>query len=151
MVLVADGLSISAQQFWSLVVSERITALALSTAYFHYLCSELTADLAAAVKNTLQLILVGGEALLREPVAQWQRLIGNDVALWNVYGPTECTVICTAFDMAGYDGDKLPPIGRSLPNYTTHVLDAAGAVCPVDLPGELYIGGGSVARGYLHR
>jgi len=151
MVLVTDGLSVSAQQFWSLVVKERITFLGLSTAYFHYLCSELTAELAASIKETLRLVFVGGEALLREPVAQWHRLMGHDVAVWNVYGPTECTVICTGFDLAGYDGAGMPPIGTSLPNYTTHVLDTAGAVCPVNMPGELHIGGGSVARGYLHR
>ncbi|HEV7919166.1 MAG TPA: non-ribosomal peptide synthase/polyketide synthase [Thermoanaerobaculia bacterium] len=151
MVLVADGLSISAKQFWSLVVSERITVLALSTAYFHYLCTELTSEVAAAVKQTLSLVLVGGEALLREPMLQWRRLIGPDVALFNVYGPTECTVICTAYDMREWDGEGLPSIGRSLPNYSTHVLDAAGALCPIGMPGELYIGGGSVGRGYLHQ
>src|SRR5262249_14787496 len=44
-----------------------------------------------------------------------------------------------------------PPIGVNLPNYTAYLLDRHGQPSPVGIPGELYVGGTGVARGYLHR
>ncbi|HEX9984875.1 MAG TPA: amino acid adenylation domain-containing protein [Thermoanaerobaculia bacterium] len=153
MVLTAEGLSgVNADQFWAFVAEQRITAMSTSTAYVHYLCSALKPEHAEAAR-TLQLIVTGGEALVAEHLARWQRVFGTGVKLWNAYGPTECTVNATVCEMTHYPAasGKNPPIGRPLPNYTCRVAGANGAECPVDVPGELWIGGASVARGYRNR
>ena len=153
MVFSPDGLSISADRFWPMVLEKRISSIMMPTSYFNYLCSELTAEEAESVKKTLQLLIIGGEALLSEHAARWQRLIGPGVAFWNGYGPTEITVFATAFEVgsAKLEEGKNPPIGRALPSYYCYVVDANGSLCPIGVPGELWVGGPGVTRGYCKR
>nr|WP_162562064.1 non-ribosomal peptide synthetase [Salinispora mooreana] len=91
-------------------------------------------------------VLVGGEAL-PAPVA---RILHERAAtVTNVYGPTETTIWSTAAPVTG--GADAPPIGRPLANTQVYVLDDALRPVPVGVPGELYLGGAGLARGYLHR
>ncbi|MGH7562440.1 MAG: amino acid adenylation domain-containing protein, partial [Gemmatimonadales bacterium] len=73
----------------------------------------------------------------------------------NHYGPTETTVGVCVFEPGSREvGPWAPatvPIGRPLPNATAQVLDALGELCPVGVPGELWLGGKGVARGYIGR
>ncbi|GAA2748115.1 amino acid adenylation domain-containing protein [Kitasatospora cinereorecta] len=88
--------------------------------------------------------LAGGEAL---PPALAAAITARTGRLLNVYGPTETTVWSTAADLgAGEQG-----IGRPIAGTTVRVLDEDGLPLPDGLPGELWIGGAGVARGYLHR
>ena len=66
---------------------------------------------------------------------------------WNVYGPTESTIFVTLHE--GAAGTQAPPIGRAIPGARACVLDPHGNPAPVGVPGELHIGGVSLARGYL--
>ncbi|HEX7154384.1 MAG TPA: amino acid adenylation domain-containing protein [Thermoanaerobaculia bacterium] len=153
LILTAEGLAgVNADQFWAFIAEKRISAMSKSTAYVHYLCSELKPE-HAEMARTLRLVITGGEALVAGHLARWRRVIGTDVKLWNAYGPTECTVITTLAEMTHYPAESgvNPPIGRPLPNYTCRVVDARGAECPVDVPGELWVGGASIARGYRNR
>ncbi|MEU1290955.1 amino acid adenylation domain-containing protein [Streptomyces sp. NPDC005840] len=90
--------------------------------------------------------LVGGEALPQPLAAELGACLPR---LVNVYGPTEATVWST-WDEVG-DGRGEVSIGRPLPNTSAHVLDEAMRPVPVGVPGELYLGGAGVARGYLGR
>jgi amino acid adenylation domain-containing protein len=90
--------------------------------------------------------LCGGEALTAE-LAEAVRSRCRE--LWNVYGPTETTIWSTATRIDEVDG--VPPIGRPLANTTCYVLDAQGRPVPTGAPGELYIGGLGLARGYRNR
>ncbi|MGW7689297.1 amino acid adenylation domain-containing protein [Streptomyces asiaticus] len=97
-------------------------------------------------------LVIGGEQLLGEALAPW-RAAHPDVAVVNEYGPTEATVGCAVLRLE--PGEETPsgavPIGRPTPNTRLYVLDAGLRPAPRGAVGELYIGGGQLARGYLGR
>ncbi|MFC5323435.1 amino acid adenylation domain-containing protein, partial [Bradyrhizobium oligotrophicum] len=93
----------------------------------------------------LKTLLVGGEACAGEVVAPW---IGARVVL-NAYGPTEASVCTTVHPCAAET--RAPAIGRPLANTCVHVLDQHFEPAPIGVPGELYIAGPGLARGYLSR
>lgn len=92
-------------------------------------------------------ILLGGEALPGALVAALRRC--SDAKIENMYGPTETTIwssTCSAHPSAG-----VAPIGRPIANTKLYVLDSKLRPVPPEHPGELFIGGEGVARGYLNR
>jgi amino acid adenylation domain-containing protein len=91
-------------------------------------------------------VLCGGEALPADLAA---RLRATGALVWNVYGPTETTIWSTAHRVDEAAGPV--PIGRPIANTRTYVLDGVGEPVPIGVPGELYIGGAGVARGYIDR
>lgn len=90
----------------------------------------------------LRTLLVGGDRLRF-------KLPTGSVALINNYGPTEATVVATSGRIHG--DDTVLHIGRPIANTQIYILDARCQVVPIDVAGELYVGGAGVARGYLHR
>jgi amino acid adenylation domain-containing protein len=93
--------------------------------------------------EALQTVVSGGEECPADLVGRW----APGRVFINAYGPTEITVCATCGEVAP-DGHK-PPIGQPLPGVRTYVLDEAMGLVPPGVPGELYIGGVGVARGYL--
>ncbi|MFI6497350.1 amino acid adenylation domain-containing protein [Nonomuraea typhae] len=91
--------------------------------------------------------LTGGEALDRA-LASRLRARGADVV--NLYGPTETTVWSTRAPLNG-DLPADPPIGAPIANTVAYVLDERLRPVPAGVPGELYLGGAGLARGYLGR
>ncbi|HEU4325263.1 MAG TPA: amino acid adenylation domain-containing protein, partial [Roseiflexaceae bacterium] len=90
--------------------------------------------------------LCGGEALPPDLAQQLRRRVR---ALWNLYGPTETTVWSTC---AAVEAAQAPvTIGGPIDNTTIYVLDSDLQPVPVGVPGDLYIGGDGLARGYLGR
>ncbi|WP_433511782.1 amino acid adenylation domain-containing protein [Nonomuraea sp. CA-143628] len=121
-----------------------ITVLDLPTAYFHHLV-DLIDEIAWPA--ALRLVVIGGEQVHATAVARWRRRFGDRVRLVNTYGPTETTIVATAAELTG--DDPHPPIGRPIHATTVRILDPHGTPTPPGAPGELYIGGPGVARGYL--
>ena len=95
---------------------------------------------------TLRRVTCGGEAL---PYDLAQRFLNTaDAELWNEYGPAESAVTATySHCKRGAPGPSIP-IGRPIANVQIHLLDAYLQPVPVGVPGELYIGGANVGRGY---
>ncbi|MFJ6017685.1 amino acid adenylation domain-containing protein, partial [Streptomyces sp. NPDC092952] len=97
-------------------------------------------------------LLVAGEALRGEVLRRW-RTAHPDVRIVNAYGPTETTVTAAEHHVAPGTpiADGPVPIGRPFWNTRTYVLDAGLQPVPAGAPGELYIAGAPLARGYLDR
>ena len=95
----------------------------------------------------LRRVTCGGEVL---PYELAQRFLATlDAELWNEYGPAEAAITATYFHcQRGAPGPSVP-IGRPIANVAIHLLDANLAPVPVGVPGELFIGGAGVGRGYL--
>ncbi len=91
-------------------------------------------------------ILCGGEVLSR---ALADRLLALKVELWNMYGPTETTIWSTTQRVVSGSGSVA--VGRPIANTTTYILDNNKQPVPIGVPGELYIGGSGVARGYRNK
>ena len=91
--------------------------------------------------SSLRVLCGGGEKLPPLKALPYQ--------FFNLYGPTECSVICTALKVEGATDGK--DIGRPIKGYDVRILDRYLRVIPKGLPGELVILGAGVGRGYLHR
>ncbi|MGW2548206.1 amino acid adenylation domain-containing protein, partial [Kitasatospora sp. NPDC001574] len=98
-----------------------------------------------------RLLICAGEALRPDLVARI-RAARPDLTLHNHYGPTETTVSMLGAPVPADLGDcATAPLGRPFGNVGAHVLDALRRPVPVGVPGELYVSGAGVARGYLGR
>jgi amino acid adenylation domain-containing protein len=96
----------------------------------------------APLPRALRMSLTCGEALRRRPPAgMW---------LVNAYGPTENCCVTTLSNVSPR-GDVLPPIGRPMHNHQAYVLDRRLQLVPPGVPGDLYLAGAGLARGYLGR
>lgn len=91
--------------------------------------------------RSLRRVTTGGEKLKAIPATGFR--------LTDEYGPTECTVSATYYDVDGSYAKT--PIGRPVANTRIYILDRNGAPTPVGVPGELCIAGDGLARGYLGR
>ncbi|MFP2934101.1 non-ribosomal peptide synthetase, partial [Pyxidicoccus sp. 3LG] len=95
--------------------------------------------------------VVGGEALTSRVVEDWRRHAPG-TRLVNEYGPTETVVGCCVYTVdGGTPVEGSVPIGRPIANMRLYVLDAHLKPVPTGAPGELFIGGVGVARGYWRR
>ncbi|HEX2091920.1 MAG TPA: amino acid adenylation domain-containing protein, partial [Longimicrobiaceae bacterium] len=94
----------------------------------------------------LRTVSTGGDRCPGELAARWSR--GR--RLLNVYGPTETTVFAT-WHLCRPGAAEAPPIGKPAAGARAYVLDTALQLVPAGIPGELYVGGAGVARGYLGR
>ena len=91
-------------------------------------------------------VICGGEAL---PQDLAEELLRRGATLWNGYGPTETTIYSTMCPIER--AEATAPIGKPIANTRAYVLDANQQPVPAGVPGELYIGGAGVARGYRNR
>ncbi|HEY7415444.1 MAG TPA: AMP-binding protein, partial [Ktedonobacteraceae bacterium] len=95
----------------------------------------------------LRKLLLGGEALSASLVAQLSRALKAQIM--NMYGPTETTIWSTTY--VPNASDQTIPIGRPLANTQVYILNQHLQPQPINVAGELLIGGAGVARGYLHQ
>ncbi|RKH26399.1 non-ribosomal peptide synthetase, partial [Corallococcus sicarius] len=103
-----------------------------------------------AILEQLREVLVGGDVISAPHVRK--AAASGTLHVTNIYGPTECTVVSNTFTVSRPDqvGGSMP-IGPMLSNTTGYVLDAWMHPVPVGVPGELYLGGDGLSRGYVSR
>ena len=100
----------------------------------------------------MKLLVVGSDVWQMEEYRRLQQVCGADTRVISSYGVTEATIDSTYFEaLAEPLNDGIVPIGRPFANTQIYVFDAQQRLVPIGVPGELYIGGAGVARGYLHR
>lgn len=144
-VLRSDELSSSTSAFEKFIAQRRISVVDLPTAYWHEWVRNLR-----TVPSALRAVIIGGEKVSAELCRVWLQKGGENVRLFNTYGPTECTVVSTVHELTGaVTGDV--PIGQPIAGTALYVADARQQLVPVGMSGELLIGGEGVARGYWNR
>ncbi len=96
---------------------------------------------------TLKSVVSAGERCPLEIARKWST--GKHFV--NGYGPTEATICTTSFEINRHFSGITVPIGKPIRNVQTYVLDTHLNPVPIGVPGELYIGGDGLARGYINR
>ncbi len=144
-----------ATQFKENIEEYSVNVINLPPAYWQQLVQQWVNCPQLLPQDNLRLIIIGGDAIPPETVKLWQKTSLASVRLLNAYGPAEATITSTVFDVNyAVSCKKLPkniPIGRPITNTQIYILDSQLQPVPVGVPGELYIGGDGLARGYLNR
>ena len=120
------------------------------TSTLEALAEETRADL---LDNKLRLMLSASEPLLSDIPRTWMTRFGHRAHHVHMFGQTETAGIVCLYHIPSNIDDELSglPIGRPIANSEIYILDSNQRPCPVDVAGELYIGGAGVGRGYLNR
>lgn len=150
LVLLDEWVRTDVAALMTLLCERSIDTLFLPPLMLQGLAQHFTAT--RVVPASLSNVVVAGEQLRITPeiVALFSYLRG--CRLHNHYGPTETHVV-TSLTLP-YDSSRwptLPSIGRPIANTQIYILDGERRPVPIDVPGEIYIGGANVARGYLNR
>ena len=97
-------------------------------------------------------VIFGGEGYPKAKLKNLFECLHPRVELVNVYGPTECTCICSTYRVTSDDFENLdgyPPLGGPIPNFSFTILNDRGESAAPDEVGELYLGGPCVGLGYF--
>ncbi|CAM2064007.1 Amino acid adenylation domain-containing protein [Sulfidibacter corallicola] len=124
-----------------------ITVANLPTAYWSFWMRH-----PGALPANLRMVVIGGEECTEGALSRWVGKAEDRVALCNTYGPTETTVIASIwpFEKERRIRSRVP-IGRAIDQVDLHILDPYLQPLPVGIPGDLYISGACLGRGYLNR
>ncbi|XYI03830.1 non-ribosomal peptide synthase/polyketide synthase [Sorangium sp. So ce1128] len=148
--IVGDGVAGDAERLFELVASSGVSILEvvpslLSAALEDIAHRGIWPDLPA-----LRWLILTGEALPPDLCRRWLARYPG-IPIVNAYGPTECSDDVAHHRVASPPGSSVvyTPIGRPIINTQLYVLDARMQPVPVGVPGELYVGGDGVGRGYL--
>ncbi|MDO8805007.1 MAG: amino acid adenylation domain-containing protein [Elusimicrobiota bacterium] len=99
--------------------------------------------------ESLKHIMLAGEELRSDLIRAWRRRFGHKTALWNLYGPTE-SVLATYYPVKDIQPNQWSvPIGREIEGRQILIIDPRGELCPVGVPGEIFIRSQYLAMGYF--
>ncbi|KYC42731.1 non-ribosomal peptide synthetase [Scytonema hofmannii PCC 7110] len=142
----------SPESFYKLLCQEKVTILNQTPSAFRQLI-QAEQSIAITADLNLRLVIFGGEALELNSLQPWFERHGDQFPqLVNMYGITETTVHVTyrPLSIADLKG-TVNVIGTPVPDLQVYVLDEHLQPVPIGVPGEMYVGGAGVTRGYLNR
>ena len=145
--------SLAGDELLAFLERERVTILGKTPSAFQ-LIDELDGASPAPRLPDLRILYMGGEALVPARLTGWIERHGDErPRLFNFYGPTESVVMCTERRLTRRDLARgtASPIGAGLADAAVHLLDASARPAPIGVAGEIWSGGGALARGYLGR
>ncbi len=153
LVVVPHSVTRSPEEFAALIREHQVTVLNQTPSAFYQLMPNLVST-TAPEQLTLRYVIFGGEALHLHNLQRWFDHYGDQKPqLVNMYGITETTVHVTYRPITQEDLDSGAGsvIGTPIPDLKIYVLNAQQELQPIGVPGEIYIGGAGLARGYLQR
>ncbi|WP_193200856.1 non-ribosomal peptide synthetase, partial [Nostoc sp. MG11] len=146
LIWVSKDIVLSPKDFANFIQEQKISVLFLTTALFNQVV-----NVVPSAFHSVQQLMFGGEAVDIKSVKEVLKN-GSPKRLLHVYGPTENTTFTTWYLVHDIPEDATTiPIGRPISNTQTYILDEYLQQVPIDVPGELYIGGDGLARSYLNR
>ncbi|MDQ0988762.1 amino acid adenylation domain-containing protein [Streptomyces sp. V2I9] len=146
----------TSHEFTGLIERLSVTMVSLPSAYWHQWVDDLTAGL-VTLPPTLRIAFIGGDKIFVDKLTAWSQIPGADAVEWvSDYGPTETSISVALHRPDGsnthstVDGSDyaLVPIGRPFADADIHILDPDLDPVPDTTPGDLWVGGPPVARGY---
>ncbi|MFC9541874.1 amino acid adenylation domain-containing protein [Lysinibacillus sp. NPDC056959] len=141
----------SFNHFIEAIEKQQVNFCLLPTVFFHTLTQASLHELEKL--KSLNYIFVGGETLLPETVRKWQEKVDLKIPIVNAYGPTESTVCVATYPIINKVNEKQAniPIGKQLSHTEIYILNEQHQICPPYVPGEIYIGGNSLAKQYVNQ
>jgi len=152
LVVVPFLVSRSPDEFYQLLSTEGVTVLNQTPSAFRQLI-HAGQSAPRTLPLALRYVIFGGEALDMASLQPWFELHGDTAPqLVNMYGITETTVHVTYRPIRQADTAGGSVIGIPIPDLQLYILDSeTREPQPIGVPGEMYVGGGGLARGYLRR
>ncbi|MEC1022070.1 bacitracin non-ribosomal peptide synthetase BacA [Bacillus paralicheniformis] len=146
LVLIEKEALLNINRLGSAINKEKVSVMFITTALFN-----MIADIHVDCLSNLRKILFGGERASIPHVRKVLNHVGRD-KLIHVYGPTESTVYATYYFINEIDDEaETIPIGSPLANTSVLIMDEAGKLLPIGVPGELCIAGDGLSKGYLNQ
>ncbi len=137
------------RQYLTILQREKVTILNQTPGAFYALIREELSD--PGSRLPLRYVIFGGEALSPGKLKEWRALYPA-VKLINMFGITETTVHVTYKEIGNHEIEhNISNIGKPIPTLSVCLLDEYGNPVPNGIPGELYVGGAGVAKGYLNK
>ena len=130
------------EYFSNFLEEKQVSILFLTTGLFNHLGIQNP----NMFKN-LKYLLTGGDVISSLSVKNILKNTDN-LKIINCYGPTENGSYSTCYEISG--NENIIPIGKPITNSTTYVVNNNGNLCPIGIPGELWVAGEGVAKGYLN-
>lgn len=137
------------EQYLAHLSNSRVTHVEITPGYLNLLL-QYPAQIRAL--KDLNYLLIGADTLCKSDIVKWLELSPQHILI-NEYGPTETTVAVTSYFIQANQLANQPSIPIGSPGYNTqcYVLDKHQNLCPIGMPGELYIAGEQVTHGYLRQ
>lgn len=148
--IISQEMYISAKKLLDYIKDKGISYLKMTPSLFSIVANSNFFSMETC--STLRLLVLGGEEINTQDVEKAHSMCGH-IKFMNHYGPTETTIgsISRFIDFNRYEEyKKTPTIGKPIHNTQAYILDKHFKLMPIGVPGELFIGGCGVGRGYLN-
>ena len=148
LVIIPDDVVKDPQRFITALATNNVTRLVLVPSLLRVML-ELNEDLAQQLGN-LRICVCSGETLPVELATSFRQKLPQTLLI-NLYGSSEVAADVLCYEVDRTEGLATIPLGRPIANTSVYVLDSNFQPVPVDVPGEICVGGEGLARGYLNR